>query len=1331
MFSSRRSSIHIAFLLAILAASPQLAAAVSGTVIDPDGNPIEGALVQAIDADDGLSQKLRWTSADPDPTVLAETETDSKGQYTLDIDRSRTAVEVEITKDGAFPIRMSVPHDEWVGATVLRDAELAGGRVVSGSTPVAGALVILTNANDVEIRTRTDEKGSFVIPRSNSRFDSLVVLHPDHAPFTRRFGAEEDMTIRLSKGIALSARVVGPDGETPVEGATVTIDGWPVARSDHNGGFIVEHAPADWSEARVFKDDLVAAVRRTTARSTTLRLTRAATLSGSVIDSDSGRGVPMVRISILGEGMFGDTVASTVSDTSGRFTFPGVLPGSYNLAASHPSWVSEPEAVTITGKSRTSKTIRIRPAATIRGNVRDERGDPVAAASVRTAVDRPGGGFRFMRFGMRESHPARSDPNGRFVLFGVDPEAPLHLEGSHRRYPDARTDRFAVNPGETTTGKTIVFPQGSSLAGVVTSESGDPVSGASVRATRSERSGAMGRRMIMIGAPGQASDPVTTDARGRFELQLEDGKWDLVVDADGFASERMNAIEVPTSNDPLEVVLEEGVVVQGRVVRSGTGVPDVMIAVLSADRQPEPITTGPDGSFTIDDLPRGKVTVVATKPDAFIQEMRAIDAPSRDLVIEVPSGGTIRGRVVDASSNDPITSFQAGPSPERGGGGMRIRMPGSLVSFHDEDGLFVIENVPPGRVELIVEAPGYVEKRLSGIEVEDGGTVDDLVVELSSGVRVTGTVRGPEGGPLGGVTVSIESDEEDPIAQILPRLMADATTDSSGQYVIAAATPGEVTISFRRDGYVTTRKSVELSGKESTVDATLRAGRTVRGTVTTSSGAPIRGATVRAVSAAQSSGRSFAESDANGQFTIEGLADGRYSFIASHADYVMAEESDVDISTVQTVNLVMGQGGTITGRILGADPQTYSSITVMARSGGSYATSSVSPDGAFRVEGVTPGTVNVSARMSQMFENRTTPSVSVEVTSGSQSSVDLEFTGGASVSGTVTRFGEPLRSGIVRFTPRDRSNAGSMSNLDNEGRYTIDGLSPGSYDVTVIDLQTFSPFSKTVDIRSDNETVDIDIRGGRIEGLVTDATSSQPIDGASIVLERTDAEQGGRFSRLGATTGSTGEFVIEPVPEGSYRLRVERAGFGHATRDVFVTEGREESVELALQPNEGIALRVVDSRDGRALTADVTAWDVQNQVAWQGRPSPRADGSIRIPVAPGTYRVSVSANGYAPSSAQLSSPGPTQTIALSVGGTLVIESRSGERRRLRLLDPYGQPVGTSRWNRTGETWLDPGSNRIDNLSPGQYTIQILGPDGTPQTAQPVAIREGETTTITL
>ena len=115
--------------------------------------------------------------------------------------------------------------------------------------------------------------------------------------------------------------------------------------------------------------------------------------------------------------------------------------------------------------------------------------------------------------------------------------------------------------------------------------------------------------------------------------------------------------------------MDPGVEITGRVTRGGVGVEGVDVNAFSQEGMANAVT-GPDGSFRLADLTPGQMMLNVMKRDAFIQQMRPTNAPAQDVVIELPPGGRISGRVVDKNSKNPHDVLGR-ISTGAGGGGMR------------------------------------------------------------------------------------------------------------------------------------------------------------------------------------------------------------------------------------------------------------------------------------------------------------------------------------------------------------------------------------------------------------------------------------------------------------------------------------------------------------------------------------------------------------------------------------------------------------------------------------------------------------------------------------
>ena len=94
---------------------------------------------------------------------------------------------------------------------------------------------------------------------------------------------------------------------------------------------------------------------------------------------------------------------------------------------------------------------------------------------------------------------------------------------------------------------------------------------------------------------------------------------------------------------------------------------------------------------------------------------------------------------------------------------------------------------------------------------------------------------------------------------------------------------------------------------------------------------------------------------------------------------------------------------------------------------------------------------------------------------------------------------------------------------------------------------------------------------------------------------------------------------------------------------------RREDLEFRLSSNDGVTLNVVDARDGRAISARATAYDMQGRIVDETRMSFGGgdSGSIKLSVSPGSYTATVSAGGYASRNVSFQSPSDADRGALA------------------------------------------------------------------------------------
>jgi len=1312
----------VALLLAVTALPA--AAAISGIVMTSEGAPVGGARVTLHAHEAPEARRLRLLSATPERVPLLAAETDAKGNFSLQSPKE-LVVDLRIDARGYDPEVRRVERDEEVGAIALTKRAVSTGLITAAGKPVAGATVVV-NYGGVDYTVRTDDKGRYEAPEPK-RASAITVIHPDYAIDEERFQSPNTPASELNRalvaGTALSGRAVSADGTTAVAKATISIDGWPLATSGDDGAFTIKHAPARWGSITARTDTLLGQRAFPPDKTLTVRMARAATISGRVLDSKTK--VPVagatVNMFIPRRAAMGEINPSTFTDAKGTFTLL-VAAGSYMIMAAHPSFDSQMADVTASLGQQTAKDFSLSRFGRVSGVVVDEEKRPVAVASI-GEDELPMRGMSPIRMMRGGSNRTVSGPDGRFSL-RVAGDQDIRLRAVKKGLPPAKGESLRVAPGDRKSGIVLVIPTGIAVTGKVKDANGDPLPGVAVSATETNDGGMGGMmsRIVLGGFFGEEEDLVRTSADGSFTLHVKEGTYDFAFKREGYAPKSVRAQNVTVSGGvTIETTLEPAVEIAGRVTRGGAGVAGVSIVTMGTESN---AMTGPDGSFTLGNLSPGTVRLLLRKEDELVQEQKTFTAPARDVNVELPIGGTVRGRVVEKGTSKPVTAFTAGVSTSMSGGGMVRMSPPLNRSFTSDDGSFTLEHVPPGALNLIASAPGFAAAR-TNIEVQEGKVVSDVVLELEAGVKLVGKITDSSGSPVTDAAVMIRPSPTGSFA--MTGSIRRTTTDANGEYVLDSLDAGEETISVSHAKHSSVNKTVQLKGRETRLDIQLAGGVRVTGVVVTDSGMPVADAEVRAISSGMMG--NSARTNASGAFELESLTPARYRFSASKSGYADATLDDVDVSAGAPLRLIMSSGGTIYGRVTGLEEKDYAFTTVQANSGRNNASAAVDPSGNYRIEGAPTGTVQVMAMVrTPSFDYRTSPSQSVEITAGSSQQVMIEFRGDTVLQGHVTRNGSPLPGASVYFQSTGGGRTGAGVTADDQGMYRVSGLEAGEYRVSVNDMQRGGAYSTTYTLRG-SATFDIDYKSGMVRGRVIDASSNEPVADASVTLRATSGDA--RTNRS-AMTDPSGSFVLEHVPAGSYAITAGGNGYGNQMLDLTLGEAGRDGLELKLSRNDGVTLRVVDARDGRPLSAMVTVFDPQGRIVHDNRmmfggPDP---SEIRLPVAPGSYTATVTTTMYAPRSISFTSPS-TQTVAMTPGGTILVQSKHSTRRRIRLLDAsgmlyprLGQPITTRD--------LMPGTLPLERVAPGTYTLQLLETDSDAILATTqVVVREGETVPVSI
>ncbi len=1301
-------------------------AAITGIVMTSDGHPIAGAKIETFSQEVLDAARARQLGPTPERTPLTSAQSDTRGRFTVESPKD-AVVQLRVTAAGYAPTANPIERDEDVGALVLTRADMKSGRIIANGKPVAGAKVVWSGAG--EVLATTDAEGRYSVPDPAKWAGSVTVIHPDFAILddlvSRGPGPPNTSADRtLTAGTPLTGTVVAEDGKTPVAGAVVTIEGWPVATSAENGTFSIAHAPAKWQMVFARSGTLIGArARAGNPASVVVKLGKSATLTGTVRDMKTQAPIAGATLRLRTPMRFDPSESSRAfSDAKGNFAVTGVAPGSYQISLMRPGYAFTQVSVSLTANEKVNKAIVGTQLARVAGMVIDEQKRPVAGARVASQSVSRGGDPMSMMMMTRGPSAAVSAPDGSFIV-RPEPDTDVQIEAQKKGFPSSRSSTLRLSPGERKSGVVLTIPSGMLVTGRVTDKNGKPLSEVTVGAGESGGGGPVNAtiRRVILGAMRDRGDDVKTSNDGTFELRVKEGTYDLAFKRDGFAAKSVRAVRVSSSMKPIDVTLEPGVEISGSVTRGGAGVDGVRVSVIGENAQAG-AETGPDGSFRLTDLSPGQMMLNAMKEDEFIQVIRQVSAPATDVKIEIPPGGRITGHVVDKETRQPVTAFEAGVSTPRGGGGMVIMLPPAMRHFTSDDGTFVLENVPAGTTQIIVNAPGYTSARVPNVSVEEGKEIRDLEVAMEHGVRLTGRVTGPDGSALAGVAVRLDTMSG---RVMRPAAMQNTSTvtDGNGDYSIEALEPGEKTFAFARSGYLTEQKTANLSGTETRLDVQLSNGIRVSGSVATDTGVPVADARVMAASGGASGfGPPSTMTDSNGNFTFEGVAPGHYRFSASKQGLASGEVLDFDVSSGAPVRIVMKSGGVIYGHVSGLSADELQQAVVTAsgqRTGGS---TPVDATGNFRMEGAPTGTVRVSARTGMgIMGGKTSPMQSVQVDPGASVQVDIAFKSDTVIRGRVTRNGSPVEGAMIMFNPKEaQSQTSARASSGNGGQYEVSGLDDATYNVSVVDIQRSAPFTTTYQVRGSG-TFDIDMKSAPLRGRVLDSDGNPVADAVVEIREKSGSTEF-RMSMRTVQTDASGLFLLDSVPPGTYSLTAEKRGYGNKVVETVVGDSGGE-VEITLTANPGVVLRVVDARDGRMLNARVHVTDARGAGVYD---SPMFSGSaaeINLPLDAGTYRARIMVQGYAAQTVTITSPSKP-TVGMTPGGSIAVQSKGSALRRARLIGADGKEYVSFG---AGIFTVDPspGVTVLNNVAPGIYTLQILGDANNVTASIPVTVIEGQ------
>lgn len=508
---------------------------------------------------------------------------------------------------------------------------------------------------------------------------------------------------------------------------------------------------------------------------------------------------------------------------------------------------------------------------------------PVAGATVRlTGESREG------------SLATTSDKEGRFLFASVAPGA-YQLSGDKGKLHGEQ--EVQLSDGDPDGELALSLAESATLRGTVSdAQSGKPIAGAEVE-LRSNDDGI---------------SSVVTDDRGQYELSFTPGSYLLQASEEAHLTARRTLTFREGESRTLDVALEGGLTVVGRVVDGrDQPVADAHVGLEAADfgegeQVHRDATTDADGRFTLSGLREG-AHVLSVDAEGHPSIEQALSVPSAALTLRLADGAILEGVVLGPQG--PVKGARVELAGERPG------MLGSAVA--DEAGHFELSGLPAGRATAVAIASGFAASEPSPLALRDGARAH-LDLRLSEGLALRGKVVDDRGRPV--PDAMVEAYLETGARAPLPGRNVSATSGPDGTFALTGLREGSYRMFAYHDGLAQGPAQTVSAGTSEVELKLLRTGR-ITGRVLSRSGAPLRRFMVE--------GQEFHSTD--GAFVLRDVSpDAAEIIVEGPFPSVLVPVSAKPGEVVDVGTVLVDDGEPLAGRVLTGDGQPAPGVEVTA-----------------------------------------------------------------------------------------------------------------------------------------------------------------------------------------------------------------------------------------------------------------------------------------------------------------------------------------------------------------------------------------------------------------
>jgi uncharacterized GH25 family protein len=555
------------------------------------------------------------------------------------------------------------------------------------------------------------------------------------------------------------------------------------------------------------------------------------------------------------------------------------------------------------------------------------------------------------------------------------------------------------------------------------------------------------------------------------------------------------------------------------------------------------------------------LNLLAQMDGAFIEANEVIGrlepAEVREFNTEIQIGAHLSGRVVD-ELGEPVPGAQVSTRfASRFGPQGRPRR----ESWTDGQGRFELEGVASEKVLLLVVAKGYLMLDEEVPLANPGQHIDDLVLRIESGERISGRVLLPDGTPLAGAEVTARPRMQmNTIGRIdwWRNNASEVRSGDGGEFGISGIMQGsfEVTASHEvgagdewaarfgwREGDML-EASVAADHGDRDIELSLKALARLSGRVLDPEGLPIEEARVALrmegdlpMAGLGSQDDAVNVEPATGAYEFTGLQNGEWSVTVSAPGYAFMQPETLAIPTVSNRDFVLNPEIRIRGSVqtpdglpaLGAVIQLETSgMGAMLSDEEAWEPPSTRSDaaGQFELGGLPPGEASIFAahpNFAPSLQHALTLQAGV-----APEPVELVLQRGARISGVVFAPTGDVAVG-EQVIAQNQSELGSrpqvlIKQTDGEGRFLFENVRPGTWQVMAFP-------------GADRESADQASLIANMAVELVEVVDEQEVEVTLGALPEDPVKVSGRITAGGeAVTGGFVSFVLEGEKIGAMAL---------------------------------------------------------------------------------------------------------------------------------------------------------------------------------------------------